>query len=208
MQTNLIVPSAYFPNLEYMSQIVKSQKIFIDTYVPFSKFFSPNKCEIYAANGKLTLTVPIKKFNSAKTRMNQVQISYDTDWQRLHFKSIESAYRSSAFYEFYIDAFLPFFNQKYQFLLDFNAQLLKTIVQELGIESQIFLTTEDLRNAHYENDSKKDEFKFLTKNKFFLQGQYSYYQIFENKFGFIPNLSILDLLFNEGPYARDYLQNI
>jgi len=205
MRTDLILASEYFPSIKYVSQILKTETIFIEAKAQFAKHTFFNKCEIYAANGKLSLTVPIKKFTFPKVKMEEVEISYDTDWQRLHFKSIESAYRSSAFYEFYIDAFLPFFKKKYQYLLDFNTDLLKMIIEELEMDTRILLTSEPYKKQFDATNLSNEQAEFSNENEANSNSQFAYYQIFANKFGFIPNLSILDLLFNEGPNARGYL---
>ncbi len=138
----------------------------------------------------------------------KVRISYNTNWQKNHFKSVESAYRSSPYFEYYIDDIQPIWQKKFDYLIDLNEEIIKTILKLLNFsEINIEYTDnyvvnlsdyEDFRNKIHPKDQKK------TVDKYFVA--LPYIQVFEEKYDFNPNLSILDLLFNEGPDAIDYLQ--
>ena len=202
MTDKIILSSLYFPPIQYFAQILSSSEIYIESKANYVKQTYLNRCEILAANGKLTLSIPIKKSKTRKIKIEDVELSYDTDWQRLHLKSIESAYRSSAFYEYYIDALLPFFSKKYKFLLEFNSDLLKVLLNELEIDVNINFTDEYYENQFEALDAR---FKISPKNIENIEINVNlpqYYQVFAAKHGFLPNLSILDLLFNEGPNSR------
>ena len=202
MADKIILSSLYFPPIQYFTQILSSSEIYIESKANYVKQTYLNRCEIFAANGKLTLSIPIKKPKTRKIKIEDVELSYDTDWQRLHLKSIESAYRSSAFYEYYIDAFLPFFTKKYKYLFEFNTDLLKTILNELEIDVHINFTDEYYENQFEALDAR---FKISPKNAENIEFNVNlpkYYQVFAEKHGFLPNLSILDLLFNEGPNSK------
>lgn len=207
MNQNVILSSFYLPPIEYFSKISKGTTVYIESKANYIKQTYINRCEIYAANGKLSLSIPIKKAKTKKVKIEDVKISYDTNWQRLHLKSIESAYRSSAFYEYYIDAFIPFFTHKYEFLLDFNTDLLKTLLSELEIDTEIQFTDEYYKNQFealdYRSEISSKNKNFPTKELEFSE----YYQVFSKKYGFIPNLSIFDLIFNEGPNSRMILKS-
>jgi len=203
MNSTLVLSSAYFPNIEYFSKLIAFNPIFIEAKSHYLKQTLSNRCEIMAANGILSLSIPIKKATSNKVNFDNVEISYDTNWQRLHFKSIESAYRSSAFYEYYIDAFMPFFSNKYQYLLEFNTEILKVLLNELELDVNFEFTTH-----YYTSEFATEDFRY---KKGFEQSTSDskfkpYYQIFNEKFNFQANLSILDLLFNEGPNSISFLK--
>lgn len=158
-----------------------------------------NRCEIYGANGKLRLTIPKKRKGSSKTIIKEIKISYKEDWQKLHWNAIESAYKSSPFFEYYQDELEPFFKKKESNLVDFNNKLQEVILELLQEDKCPDFTT----SYHH-----KTEFSDLRNHDFILDNSSKYNQVFMEKYGFIPNLSILDLLFNLGPESSDYLHNI
>jgi hypothetical protein len=182
--------------------------IYIEKHENFIKQSYRNRCIIYGANGKLSLSIPLKKGLDLKSKITEIEIDYTEDWQKNHFKSIESAYRHSPFYEYYIDEFEKFFTTKYNTLFELNSEILNTIFDILELESNVQFSDEFL-------SSHKDAFDFrnsinpksrLNKhdNNF---NPTKYIQVFGEKHGFIPNLSILDLIFNEGPNSYNYLFN-
>ncbi len=133
-------------------------------------------------------------------------IDYDTNWQKLHWKSIESAYRSSPFFEFYEDDLKPFYEKKYKFLLDFNIEIQNMVLEHLDIDVNLKFTdkychilTEEIDDLREKIHPKKKE-----NDPDFITVEYT--QVFQGKYGFIPNLSIIDLLFNEGPNAIEALK--
>ena len=139
--------------------------------------------------------------------VKDVRIEYVTPWQRAHWRSIESAYNNTPFYLYYKDALKPFFEQKFDFLFDFNTQLTQTLLKALQVDvniriSESFVPYEenDLRLEIHPKRVHKPDYRFFL-NK-------PYYQVFEDKFGFLPNLSVIDLLFNEGPQAASYLHHL
>ncbi len=160
------------------------------------------RCYIYSPNGKQLLNIPIKNANSTQ-KTKDVLIEYSFGWQKQHRKSIESAYRSSPYYEYFEDEFNPLFEDKPKFLLDFNLKCQETIIDFLGLELNAAKTVEyhKIYNAELDlrqlaNAKLKQDYKFT-----------AYTQGFSDKHGFIPNLSILDVLFMEGTNALSYLEN-
>lgn len=131
--------------------------------------------------------------------MKEIEISYDAPWQKLHWKSITSAYRSSAYFEYYEDLFFPLYQKKEKFLVDFNVKLQKIVFNCLQTEDNSILSTS------YQNKTEKMD---LRNDCFELQEHEKYQQVFEASCAFTPNLSIIDLLFNLGPESADYLLNI
>jgi hypothetical protein len=207
MMTNkVLLSTAYLPPVQYFSKLIKYDEIFIEAHGNFIKQTYRNRCNIYGANGILALSIPVKK-NNPKTKIKDIAIDYDTNWRKMHWKSIESAYRSSAFFEFYADYLAPFYHTKYQFLIDFNHDLMKMLAEQLEIDIHISYTKEynfpeefdfdDFRDVIHPKEKINDpDFKVK-----------EYFQVFSDKHGFISNLSILDLLFNTGPEALEYLKN-
>lgn len=163
-----------------------------------------NRTMIYGANGPIALTVPVRKKSNSKTLISEIAIRYDEDWQAQHWKSICSSYLSSPYFEFYKDDLFAFFSKRYDSLFELNQDILNYFISELGLEIALSLTKEfelvpvdymDRRNSIH---PKKDE--ELADNML------NYWQVFSDQHGFARNLSVLDLLCNEGPNAENYLK--
>ncbi len=206
MQVKLL-SSTYFGPIDYFANIFQADEIQIEVEENYQKQSYRNRCSIYGANGKLDLNVPIthNKIEGKRLMTKDAQIANEFNWQKLHWKSIESAYRTSPYFEFYEDDLKPLFEKKHKFLLDLNFEILETLQDLLQEEWNISKTKEyeisppkdilDLRKEF----SPKVESKIITPE---------YTQVFSNKYGFIPNLSILDLIFMEGTNAEAYLRSI
>ena len=202
----LLLSTAYFPPVQYVSKIKTYDEIFVEQYENFGKQSYRNRCEILSANGVIPLSVPVEKANS-KTLIRDLKIVYRTNWQKLHFKGIESAYKNSPYYEYYIDDFMPFFEKKEKFLLDFNSAILEVLLDFLKLSKTIHYTDDYIR----ENTPDYQDFRNVIHPKASHRGEDTefiprpYRQTFSDRFPFYPNLSVLDLLFNTGPEAGKYL---
>lgn len=205
MSKPIILSTSYLPSLNYLRYLINSDVVYIEKYSNYIKQSPINRCEILAANGRLPLSVPVQKGRTVKQKIKDVKISYATDWQRLHLKSIESAYRSSAFYEYYIDAFMPFYTKKYEYLFDYNLLLLQTILKELEVAKEIKFTEEFYNEEFEAQDLRYRKGKKALENLLLSEKHTKYYQVFNKKFDFQYNLSIIDLLFNEGTNAYTIL---
>ncbi|MCF8374103.1 MAG: WbqC family protein [Bacteroidales bacterium] len=203
----LLLNTAYFPPIQYFSKIARTEKVVLEAHENYLKQSYRNRCYIYGANGKLSLNIPIKKASGLKMPIRDVKIEYLTHWQKIHWKSIESAYQSSPFFEFYIDDLIPFFQNKHKFLFDFNLEIIQFLIEALELDSEITLSEtyekpgsfsgQDYRDIiHPKKDFNKFDPKFNPQE---------YTQVFSPKHGFIPNLSVLDLLLNTGPEAGMFL---
>jgi hypothetical protein len=189
----IILPIAYFGNLEYFWYFTKSQKVSIDVHETYLKQSYRNRAEVYGANGKLNLSIPVVRPHGAKSRTDQVTISTEEKWLNNHWKSIESAYRRTPFYEFYADQIHDILFQDHKDLVDLNLKLLNHLIAKLGIDCEIEIASKSpviIEHDLRQNLSPKKETKFKSPE---------YIQTFSDRNPFIPNLSILDLLFNEGP---------
>lgn len=158
-----------------------------------------NRCKIYGANGKLQLIIPKKRKGSNKTIMKDIQICYKQNWQREHWKSIVSAYNSSPYFKYYKDDFIIYFKKKEELLINLNHNLQVLILRILQEKIDVNITNKYLRQGNFTD---------LRDHNFSLKKQERYDQVFMEKYGFISNLSILDLLFNLGPESLDYLHNL
>ena len=201
-----LLTTAYFPPIAYFYCLKKAEVTYIEQYENFGKQSYRNRCEIMTANGVIALTVPVAKANS-KTLIKDLKIVYPTPWQKLHFRGIESAYKNSPYYEYYIDDLMPFFEKQETYLFDHNLAILTTILYFLKLKRDIRLTTDyiaigdinyrDLRNAiHPKASHRQPGCDYIPK---------PYRQTFSDRFPFTPNLSILDLLFCCGPEAGEMI---
>ncbi|WP_316803480.1 WbqC family protein [Pedobacter nototheniae] len=203
MQNTAILPLFYIPPVGYFSLMQKlSPDFLIEQYEHLPKQTYRNRASICSPNGKLDITVPVVKGSKTHTRVKDVKISYDFNWQRLHWLSLESCYRSSAYFEFYEDELARFYNEKFEFLFDYNFQLLEWLSKKLKLNTAFSFTEEYIANVgpnlDYRNIMNPKKTEEMVNNK-------PYYQVFEDRNQFMPNLSIVDLLFNQGPQARLYL---
>ena len=207
---NVLLVTSYWPNLHYFFYVLNASIINIEQFDNYSKQSYRNRTQILSANGVLNLSIPIKKNKSEKV-INSIEISYKEDWQKNHWRAITSAYKNSPYFDFFEEDLKVFYSNKYNLLIDYNLDQLKFIIKVLKQKENIQLTKQyesnpesviDLRTIIHPKQSYLSD-KLLA-NKL----DQSYYQTFENKISFTPNLSILDLLFNKGLQTIDYLKSI
>ena len=201
-----VLSTSYLGNIQYFTKFIIYKKVLIEQYETYLKQSYRNRCYIVGTNGLLPLIIPVKKVTGNATKTKDILVDYDTDWQRVHWNSIVSAYRSSPFFEFYEDDFIGFYNAREKYLLDLNSKLLTLILDYLEADCEIKLTEKYIKSYNCEEDYRKmlnpKKRLMQTDNRFI---PYVYNQVFAEKHGFIENLSIIDLLFNEGPDARQKL---
>jgi hypothetical protein len=133
----ILFSTAYFPPVQYFSKIADADELIIEAHENYLKQSYRNRCYIYGANGKLSLSIPIKKGPGLKTLIRDVEIEYIMPWQKVHWKSIESAYQSSPYFEFYVDDLLPFFHKKTKYLFDLNLSIIKFLVDALELDADV-----------------------------------------------------------------------
>jgi len=193
---SICLTSAYLAPVEYYSAMAKADIVFLEHCEFYEKQSYRNRCNIAGANGQLALTIPVEKSKGSRMLTRDVRISEHSDWQLQHWRSIESAYNSTPFFEYYKDDLIPFYEKNWTFLWDFNTEIQTKLLELLDLQIDIQLTKEykvdfdenvqDVRNSiHPKKETEVGSFK-------------TYYQVFEQRFGFIPNLSSIDLLFNMG----------
>lgn len=199
----LLIHPTYFPNLAHFVAIVKSDVVYFEIEGNFQKQTYRNRTYIYGANGKLSLNIPVIHTQKQRKKYRDVKIFNEYKWQLNHWKSLESAYRTSPFFEFYADELEPLFKLKTNYLLDFNLKCFDIICDCLQLDLNISETT-----IYEKTPTDKLDLRELVNAKKEKPRVLKYYtQVFADKHGFISNLSILDLLFNEGPNSLNYLQN-
>ena len=188
--------TAYLGSIQYYSKLTSFNEIRIETEENYPKQTYRNRCLIAAANGVQALTVPVEKPEATKALTRDIRISDHGNWRHLHWNALVSAYNMSPFFEYYADDFRPFYEKKYIYLIDYNEALQGIICSLLDIHPEISHT--EKYEPLIEND-----FRYAIDPRHPLPDAAftprPYYQVFREKHGFIPNLSIVDLLFNMGP---------
>lgn len=197
---NIILSSVYLGNIDYYTIINKNKNIIIDINEHFQKQSFRNRSIIHGANGVLNLIIPLVK-RGVRTKVKDVKIDNSQNWQKLHWRSIQSAYRSSPYFEYYENEFINFYKTKYNYLIDFNNQIQQSILKIIGIDVEIemsnnYLETNNMDYRQILHPKKKPSENYI---------ETEYIQVFSDRNGFLPNLSIVDLLFNEGPNAINFL---
>lgn len=203
---NFILTTAYFPPIEYIALIENGSSVFIEGDENFQKQSYRNRMSILTANGVQHLSIPVVQ-NHTKTKIRDAEIDYKTEWQKQHWRAITSAYNNSPFFLYYQDYFYPFYEKKNRFLLDFNTELLIVLLKLCHIDKEVLFTKEF--QAYYETPML--DYRTIIHPKrcnlsdYFFTNQVAYNQVFDGKYGFTPNLSILDLLCNQGNQTKQYL---
>ena len=202
--SKVLLSSTYFGPVQWYQKLHRHTCI-IEQHDHFVKQTYRNRCVIAAANGTQTLTVPIERYDGLKCPMRDIRISDHGAWRHLHWNALVSAYGETPFFEFYADDLRPFFERRWTFLLDFNLDITRTLCQLLDVRPSVTLTqayvhepspgTIDLREAIRPKHPLQD-------TEFHPE---PYYQVRASRHGFLPNLSVLDLLFNEGPEGIFFL---
>ena len=200
---DILIHPNYFPNIHQFTQIIKANNILFEVSDNYQKQTFRNRTYIYGANGKLGLFIPVIHTHKQRELFKDVKISYESNWMDLHLKSLQSAYRSSPYFEYFEDDFIKLYSKKEKFLADFNIKCIKLISNLLDLNLDFKISNEyvektndiiDLRDLSNARKEKKIETP-------------KYIQVFESKHGYINNLSIIDLIFSEGPNSVSLITN-
>jgi hypothetical protein len=200
---NILIHPNYFPNIHQFTQIIKANNILFEVSDNYQKQTFRNRTYIFGANGKLGLFIPVIHSHKNRELFKDVKISYESNWMDLHLKSLQSAYRSSPYFEYFEDDFIKLYSKKEKFLADFNIKCIKLISNLLDLDLDFKISNEyvektndiiDLRDLSNARKEKKIETP-------------KYIQVFESKHGYLNNLSILDLIFSEGTNSVFLMNN-
>ena len=192
---DILIHPNYFPNIHQFTQIIKANNILFEVSDNYQKQTFRNRTYIYGANGKLGLFIPVIHTHKNRELFKDVKISYESNWMDLHLKSLQSAYRSSPYFEYFEDDFIKLYSEKEKFLADFNIKCIRLISSLLDLDlvykisGEYVEKTNDIIDLRDLSNARKEK-KIDTPK---------YIQVFESKHGYINNLSILDLIFSEGP---------
>ncbi|GAB6119769.1 WbqC family protein [Dysgonomonas termitidis] len=198
---DIYLSSAYLAPVQYYTKFLLANRIFIEQNDNYIKQTYRNRCTIVSANGGISLSIPVEHSSKDKTLMKDIRIAGHGNWQHMHWNAIVSAYNSTPFFEYYQDDFYPFYHKKYSFLFDYNKELNDLILRLLDINLPQIEYTAAYKTELADTESDLRELIHPKKDWKSLDPDFSpipYYQVFEQKFGFIANMSIIDLLFNMG----------
>lgn len=197
-----IFPLFYLPPVAFFTELLQHKSQFlIEQKEHFPKQTFRNRAQVYTPEGALTLVVPVEKGSKNHRQIKDVKISYDFNWQRLHWLTLQACYRSSAYFEYYEADFTPFYEgKKYEFLFDYNEALLQLILKLIKLKVELNFTDE-----YHSNNYSIDFRKSINPKLEYDFQQKTYFQVFDDRKGFLKNLSIVDLLFNQGPNTLNYL---
>lgn len=201
---DILIHPTYFPSISHYVAMAKADSITLEMEDNFQKQTNRNRMYIFSPNGLQLLNIPVKHLKDSYQKSKDIQLETEFDWQKQHFKSLEAAYRSSPFFEFFEDIIIPVFEKEYKFLMDVNLDTMDIISKCIGIKTKFLETSE------FHKDTELVDFRNLAAGKKDTTQIAPYTQVFGEKHGFLNNLSVLDLLFNEGRYSLEYLkyQNI
>ena len=195
--------TSYFPCISYMAHFLSDEAPVIEVCETYHKQTSRNRCRVMTANGVESLSVPVVKVNGNHTMTKDMTISPIEPCQHIHSRCLESAYKAAPYFDHYFDYLRPIFEGHFERLIDLNDAALQAVLKILKIKKEIVHTTDYVREA--DNDLRE---AFSPKKPFGNNSFPEYYQVFSTKFPFAPDLSVLDLIFNEGPEAVDYFTRI
>lgn len=208
MDKAVLLSSAYWAPVQYYTKLLAYRKVWVEVHEHYVKQTFRNRCIIASPNGTQSLTVPIVKQDSDKCPIKDIRISDHGNWRHLHWNALESAYRNTPFFEYYADDFLPFYTTKWEFLIDFNEAIRRKVCELIDLAPDVSQTPSF---GMTDGCMPCDDFRMSISPKAVhgADAGFSpvpYYQVFREKHGFLPNLSVADLLFNMGPESILVLQ--
>jgi hypothetical protein len=199
---DILLHPTYFPSISHFVAMVKAEAITFEVEDNFQKQTNRNRTYIYSPNGQQLLNIPVKHSDKPHQKFKDTRLEHAFNWQKQHFKSLEAAYRTSPFFEYFEDDIRPLFEKKHEFMMDLNFEAMEIVTSCLGIDFSYAKTTE-----YFHEVQGVQDYRHLVNGKKDTAQFEPYTQVFEEKHSYINNLSILDLLFNEGRYAMEYLKN-
>jgi WbqC-like protein family len=219
---SILIESQFFPPIEYLARCVQTENVVIEAHEHFQKGSYRNRCHITGANGLQVLSVPLRRNKDIKNdigdikndirSIKNIKIAYDVDWQKQHWRTLQTAYGSAPFWDFYAPILERFFTEKFDYLLDYNVEILKTIFKLLKIEKTVNISLSTTYNSVFTEGSRdgreNSDFRNTISPKINSSlNPINYSQLFNDRYAFIPHLSVLDLLFCCGNQSLSILKN-
>jgi len=206
--SSLLLSTSYLPPVEYFAIIMHNGGATIEVQETYPKQTYRNRCHIATSGGLLALTIPIVKTNGNHTRTSEAAVSYHLPWNRTHWRSLEAAYNTSPYFLYYRDILEPLYYLHYERLIDLNNRFLETMLDILKMQVPVTFS-----RSYTTHESGGTDFRFAIHPKrpacLYAASEFPRYtQVFDEQWGFLPNLSIVDLLFNMGPDAHAYLHQL
>ncbi len=216
---SILIESQFFPPIDYLARCAQTENVVIEAHEHFQKGSYRNRCHIAGANGLQILSVPLRRNNKNDEdikgdfggdfedvrSIKNVKIAYDVDWQKQHWRTLQTAYGSAPFWNFYAPVFERFFNQQFDYLLDYNVEILTVIFKLLKIEKNVNISLSSTYEGVYTEGS---DFRHKINPKInSASNAVPYSQLFNDRYAFIPDLSVLDLLFCCGNQSLSILKN-
>lgn len=202
----VVLTTAYFPPIDYFVAIAGSKKVLIEQCECYQKQSYRSRCHIYSTGGMESLSIPILRDGTHKVPIRDIKIDYSESWLLQHKRAIISAYNSSPFFEYYKDDLFSILDKKETFLFDLNLTLLYKLLESVGLSATIDFT------SSFQSEYSQGDYRSIIQPKYkgdnllkLYKKEKTYYQVFSNHFGFISNLSVLDLLSHEGPNSISFL---
>lgn len=202
MSKKLLIELPYLGNIAYYRLLMQYDEIFLEHSENFVKSTYRNRFEIANPEGVLVLSVPVLGGKQKKSVFKETRIAHEHKWLQNHWTSLCNCYRSSPYFEYFEDAFYEIYSKEYEFLFDWNKDLFELVNKSMQLNLN-YKFTETFEKQPYDKDDFRSNIKPKTKGE--VPNEARYIQVFENKTGFLPNLSIVDLLFNQGPRGKDFL---
>jgi hypothetical protein len=201
MPGKILLSTAYLPPVDYFSLIAGADEVYIESNENYVKQSYRNRCYILAPSGRQMLSVPVFEGSRHKVQITEARIDYSKRWQQVHLRALISCYKSSPFFDYYFDDIEKIIASKHEYLFQLNISLIETILRMIGISKPLSFTTsfEPIENKPY------DFRNLVHPDKQPLCASKEYYQVFNHDGSFNPNMSIVDLVFNMGPEADNYL---
>lgn len=202
---HIVLSTAYLGSIQYFSKLAYFKSVSIEQYDSYQKQTYRNRCRVLGGNGPLDLVIPVVKQHGMKTLVKDVQLDYSTRWQDVHWRTIVSAYNNSPFFEYYRHEFEPIYARQWKYLIDMNQHLNRLLLELLELSTHVELT-----GGYVHQPSGLDYREMIVPRNEAADPHYkvqAYTQTFHERFGFVPHLSVIDLLFNKGSEARDLLEN-
>ena len=211
--TTVLLQTTYFGPVQWYQKLCRYDHCLIEQYDSYQKQTYRNRCVIATANGLQALTVPVEHnvqrlTNDSQQLTKDLRISDHNQWRRVHWNALQSAYSESPFFEYYADDIRPFFEQRYDYLIDFNEAIRQKMCELIDIHPKVDYTTEYLSTLNTQHSTQHDFREVIHAKHPLPDADFQprpYWQVFQHRYGFQSNLSILDLLFCMGPESIFYL---